>query len=220
MFDFAIVVTYAVPALKYALKGLNPEDEIPYKPDYFDSRPVATEKVKHNARNYKSLLSRYIFLSTFSFFEAYFQDVLKEIVSFHEEKKLLSKVSIDHNNSIMNGDINKYKRKLQEYPTPKNRDRYLSYGKRLSETGYRFPSTLLSGFGLRHLIELTKGDNNIRAFDIPRLTEEILQLDLDQKKEVDIFHGFRNTRNKIAHGRASAASISLRKAIAANNNNR
>jgi len=31
-FDFAIVVTYAVPALKYALKDLDPNEPIPFTP--------------------------------------------------------------------------------------------------------------------------------------------------------------------------------------------
>lgn len=215
VFDFAIVVTYAVPALKYALKDLKADDKIPYKPDHFDSRPVATEKVKHDARKYKSLLSRYIFLSTFSFFEAYFQDVLKEIIEFHGGDNLLTKVSIA-SNSLIDNECTKYKKKLQEYPTFRNRDRYLSYGKRLSECGYRFPSTLLSGFGLRRLLELTTGDK-IRAVDIPRLANEVLQIELDKKIEVSIYQGYRNIRNKIAHGRASSASLSLSKAIGANN---
>jgi hypothetical protein len=70
VFDFAIVVSYAVPALKYSLKHTPEDAEIPFKPERFDSRPIATAKVRENAREYKALLSRYVFLSAFSFFEA------------------------------------------------------------------------------------------------------------------------------------------------------
>lgn len=216
VFDFAIVVTYAVPALKYALKNLKPEDPIPYRPDHFDSRPIATEKVKHDAMEYKSLLSRYIFLSSFSFFEAYFHDVLKEVLDFHGGTNILDRISITKNQQLTDKESIKEKRKLQEYPNLKNRDRYISYGRRLAEKGFRFPSALLSSYGLKQLIQLVDGDY-IRAADIPRLTQEVLQLELDQKTEVDIFQGYRDTRNKIAHGRAGAANLYLNKAIKANN---
>jgi hypothetical protein len=216
VFDFAIVVTYAVPALKYALKNLGPANPIPYRPDHFNSRPVATEKVKEDAKRYKPLLSRYIFLSSFSFFEAYFRDVLKEIIDFHGGEKLLERVSLRRNESLTDSESVKQKRKLQEYPNPRNRDRYVSNGKRLAEKGFGFPSTLLSGYGLRRLIELIDADA-IRAVDIPKLAQEVIQIQLDQSTEIDVFHGYRETRNKIAHGRASPASLHLRKAVEANN---
>ena len=216
VFDFAIVVTYAVPALKYALKGLASDCTIAFKPDHFDSRPIAIDKVGENAKEYKALLSRYMFLSSFSFFEAYFRDVLTEIIDFHRRNVILERVSIKHNATLTDVDSKKQKRKLQEYATSSNRDRYLAYGKRLHEKGFRFPSTLLSAYGLRRLLELIPGES-IRAADIPKLAQEVLQIQLDESTEIDIFNGYRKTRNKIAHGRASTASLHLRKAIEANN---
>jgi hypothetical protein len=215
VFDFAIVVTYAVPALKYALKGLAPDHSTPFKPDHFDSRPIAIDKVKENAKEYKALLSRYIFLSSFSFFEAYFRDVLTEIIDFHGRDLVLERVSIKHNAKLTDADSKKQKRKLQEYPTPGNRDRYLVHGRRLYEKGFRFPSALLSGYGLRRLLEIIPGES-VRATDIPKLAQELLQVELDESTEIAVFNGYRQTRNKIAHGQAKAASLHLRKAIEAN----
>ena len=216
VFDFAIVVTYAVPALKKALKGFESGDAIPFRPDHFDSRPIAIDKVKQNAKQYKALLSRYLFLSSFSFFEAYFRDVLSEIINFHGGTSILERVSIKHNATLTDDETIAQKRKLQEYADAKNRDRYNSHGKRLYEKGFRFPSTLLSSYGLHRLLDLASNDS-IRAVDIPKLTQDVLQLQLDKTNEIAVFNGYRETRNKIAHGRASAASLHLKKAIEANN---
>jgi RiboL-PSP-HEPN len=215
-FDFAIVVTYAVPALKFALKNLDPNTTIPFKADHFDSRPVATAKVLYRTKEYKAALSSHIFLSSFSFFEAYFHDILKEIVDFHGAPELLGKTSITKNHVLSDPESIKQKRKLQEYYTPGNQDRYVSNGKKLHNKGYRFPSTLLSGFGLQKLIELAQGDY-IRAAEIPILALSVLQIDIDQKTEVDIFQGYRSVRNRIAHGRAGTRDLHLKKAIEANN---
>ena len=200
-FDFAIVITYAVPALKYTLKGLNPDSPIPFKPDHFDPRPIATEKVRQNAKEYKKALSRHIFLSTFSFFEAYFHDVLKEIIDFHGSDNILKKTSLENNKALTNETTIKEIRKLQEYYTKGNKDRYVSFGQKLRHKGFRLPSTLLSRFGLQKLIELISGDY-IKANDIPTLIKSVLQLDLDQQSEINVFHGYRELRNRIAHGRA------------------
>ena len=44
--DFTIVVSYAVPSLKRILQGLAEGEQLPFPPDYFDARPIPTEKVK------------------------------------------------------------------------------------------------------------------------------------------------------------------------------
>ena len=216
VFDFAIVVAYAVPSLKKALATLQPGETLPFTPDYFDATRIPTAKVRHNAAHYKELLSRQIFLSSFSFFEAYFHDVLKEIVQFHGGEALLEKVSIAPNLNPASSDAKRWKRKLQEYRTSSNLDGYVTYGRKLAGSGFRFPSELLARFGLRKLLDLVKGDY-IRAIEIPILVEEILQLRLDPQSEVAAFQNYRKIRNRIAHGRASGASLHLKKAVEANN---
>jgi hypothetical protein len=53
VFDFAIVVTHAVPALKYALKGIASDHSIPFRPEHFDSRPIAIDKVRQTRKSTK-----------------------------------------------------------------------------------------------------------------------------------------------------------------------
>lgn len=154
-------------------------------------------------------------MSSFSFFEAYFIDVLKEVVEFHGGDKLLEKVALKHNLALSEPDTLKAKRKLQEYPTG-DRDRYRSGGRKLRNAGYLLPSALLARYGLQKLLLLSEGDY-IRAVDIPGLIQDVFQLDLDQSRDIDTFHGYRETRNKIAHGRASSESLHLKRAVEANN---
>lgn len=215
-FDFAIVVCYAIPSLKTALKNLGPNEGLPFEPDYFDTRPIPTEKVKNHVKEYKAVLSRHIFISSFSYFEAYFIDLLREIVEFHDKTKLLSKHAIIKNEDLTSPELQKSVKKLREYPNRKNLDAYKTHGKRLAANGFVFPSGILAQHGLRQLIELIESDK-IRSVEIPNLIESVLQLPLDSATETEQFHTFRKMRNKIAHGRPEQASLHLSKAIEANN---
>lgn len=216
VFDFAIVVSYAVPALKYSLKNVADGAPIPFRPEHFDSRPIATEKVRENAKEYKKLLSQYVFLSSFSFFEAYFHDLLKEVVEFHGKDGLKNHISISHNASLNSPEHIASKRKLQEYPKPSEKGKYQKHGSILAAKGYRFPSTLLGSYGLARLIELAEGEY-ISASKIPDLVQSVFQLPLDKATEIDPFSAYREQRNRIAHGRADADSLHLAKAVEANN---
>lgn len=215
VFDFAMVVSYAVPALKYALRNLKADDSIPFKPDHFNSRPVATEKVRENAKEYKKLLSRYIFLSTFSYFEAYFHDLLKEVVEFHGRDDFKKQVSISQNLSLDSPELVAAKRKLQEYYKSSEKSKYKKYGRELAAEGFRFPSRLLGSYGLSKLIELADADY-IPAAKIPELAQSIFQLPLDASTEIEPFSAYREQRNRIAHGRADTATLNLTKAVEAN----
>jgi RiboL-PSP-HEPN len=213
-FNFAIVVCHAVPSLKIALKNTGADESLPFSPDYFDSRPIPTAKVREHIKDYKEVLSRQIFLSSFSFFEAYFLDLLKEIVEFHGGTKLLDKLSITRNTSLTDADTLKEKRKLQEYPVSKNKEAYASYGSKLAKKGFAFPSTLLARYGIEQLLK-TLDTDYIKAANIPELIESVLQLPLDPS-EKERFSSYRDMRNKIAHGRPDATSFHLRKSVEAN----
>jgi hypothetical protein len=216
VFNFAIVVCYAVPSLKFALKDLAADAELPFLPDHFDARPIAREKVLAHAREYKEVLSRYIFLSAFSYFEAYFVDLLAEILAFHGGEDLLKKYELARNVSLTNSETNKAKKKLSDYRSAKNADAYTSAAKHLRAHAFVFPTAALARHGLKELLQLISSDY-IRAANIPDLVESVLQLTLDAKTEKERFHGYRDMRNKIAHGRPDKASVHLSKAIEANN---
>lgn len=216
VFDFAIVVSYAVPALKYSLKDVKGGDPIPFKPEHFDTRPIATAKVRENAKEYKKLLSQYLFLSAFSFFEAYFHDLLKEVIEFHGKQGLRKQMAISHNLTLSAPEDSKARRKLQEYPKPSEKGKYEKYGRSLAGKGFRFPSTLLGSYGLEKLIELAEAEH-IPAAKIPELVQRIFQLPLDPAAEIKPFSDYRVQRNRIAHGRADSESLHLGKATEANN---
>lgn len=213
--DFAIVVSYAVPSLKRVLQTVGEDEALPFTPDHFDSRPIATQKVRSNIKHYKEVLSRHIFISSFSYFEAYFVDVLKEIIAFHGAECLLSKHNLSRNKALIGDDAQRSVRKLREYRTPSNLGAYASHGRKLAASGFVFPSSVLARHGLQQLIQLIESDK-IRSVEIPGLIESVLQLPLDQDLEVKKFHAFRSMRNSIAHGRPKKGSLHLQKAIEAN----
>ena len=214
--NFAIVVSYAVPCLKYTLKNEPKEQPPPFNPDHFDSRPIKTEKVLHDTKAYKETLSRHIVLSSFSYFEAYFHDVLKEILDFHGKDLLINVSSLS---KTMNDDedttIEKARKKLSEYPKKSNLDKYKSNQAKLVKSGQLMPSSLLAQYGYNLLAELIEKDY-IPASRIPELSKSILQLELDEK-ETENLHGYRKIRNKIAHGRITEGSLYVAKAIEINN---
>ena len=69
---------------------------------------------------------------------------------------------------------------------------------------------------MNKLLELVDG-TYIPAANIPELTESVLQLQLDEVSEIETFQNYREIRNRIAHGRAGASDLHLKKAIEANN---
>ena len=204
----------AVPCLKYTLKQMDPEKPPEFKPDHFDSRPIKTEKVLHDTKEYKEALSRHIVLSSFSYFEAYFHDVLSEILEFHGKDLLfnISSISTDIGDS---GIVEKARKKLSEYPKKSNLDCYKSNKEKLLKCGEALPSALLAQYGYRKLIELIEG-NYIPAAKIPELSNSILQLKFDDSEE-ELLYGYKEIRNKIAHGRISDGTLYVKKAIEMNN---
>lgn len=213
--DFAIMVAHAVPWLKHSMKDLDPSGNMPIRADYFDSRPVATAKVRESTKVYKESLARHVFFSSFSFFEAYVGSVLREIIEFHGREELISRTHLNEKTRECHSDVLKSKRKLQEFYTPKNKDRYKSHGKTLNSSGYRFPSTLLSTYGLKQLCSLIE-DERVRAVEIPSLLQEALHIQLDLETEINVFHKYREARNRIAHGSAKPADFDIPNAISAN----
>lgn len=113
-FDFAILSVHAVPWLKYSIKEhkIDLSKPLPFRPDYFDERPVASAKVVSSAQCYKAVLAKHLFLSSFSYFEAYFHNLVREVLEFHGVETLLegSKPS-----GGLTAENEALKRKLQEY---------------------------------------------------------------------------------------------------------
>ena len=212
MFDFTVTVCFAVPSLKEQIrvvkKGI--AENLP-EPDYFENN-VPLEAVQKRAANYKLKLARYLLLSSFSFFEAYVKDGILEMVEFHggsdqfiktAERRALTFVDTSDDN------IHDIKRRLQEPEKPVKRLKYEKYSKQLANTDYKFPSELLSSYGVRLLISKVI---NLKSVEIPELLEHGLHLQIDANR----FHQIRDARNKIAHGKTDEIKISFQDAMEMN----
>jgi len=199
VFEFAVVVCSAVPCLKKSIK-LYKEDSsaVLPKPEHF-KRPINYDQLLAGARDFKSQLVRLIFLSSFSYFEAYVADCCRELLAFqrerlpaHFDQDTISKLIVDPK-------FRAPKRKLQDRYDTKKWQAYKNHTNELRDLGYAFPKDILASYAIRTLLAQT-AEGNIKANDIPHFLRNVLLLELDAKTE-ETFHNYREVRNRIAHGK-------------------
>ncbi len=213
MWDFTVTVCYAIPSLKEQIRLVRKDAEgvsLP-PPDYFNNS-MSLDEVQSRSADYRSKLSRYIVLSSFSFFEAYVIDAIAEMMEFHDGLNIfIDRTQQRAQESIltMDSSVIKSKRKLQEPEKPAKAQKYQKYSKELVEAGHKFPSELLASYGVRLLAEKIK---NLKSVDIPDLLIQALHCKIDAQR----FHQIRDIRNKIAHGRTGEVRLILTKAIKIN----
>lgn len=212
-FDFAVLVCHAVPALNAYMKAVagGGASKLP-DPHYFKITQ-SNGRLKSSMVHYRKSLGRIIFLSSFTYFEAYIKDAVQEIIDFHGGADVLIASLRDRNlASIRSSDpqTERFRRQLNEQRKKNWGQRYEKAQGELTGRGYRFPSDLLSSFGVRQLISVLK---NMKAADIPEVLEAGLLLELEAGVK-ERFSQLRDQRNDIAHGRG--VTIELAEAIAAN----
>lgn len=204
---FALIVCYSVPSLKAQIRAFEAgvTKAMP-KPDFFIHDVSSTDRLRHLASTYKKDLASFLLISHFSFFEAYVIDAIKEMISFHggadnfirhtetRDKRFMSSVS----SSVL-----KDKRALQDSPRPSKVEKYKKHSKLLTNAGYRFPSELLSAYGVRMLVQKI---NSLRANGIPELLTDGLHMSMSGT-QIQRFHAIRDKRNEIAHGTSVNLSI-------------
>jgi hypothetical protein len=213
--DFSVLICYAVPNLKKAIKGFEesvPNYESIAKPEYF-KEDADVHRLKAVAKYYKENLGKYILIGAFSFIEFYIRDVVDELIAFHGGKeKFISNLQSKHFEKFKSDDveIEKRKRKLRE---PLKNSKWEKYKKQISELeqipDYRHPSELLAGFGLKYFIELVSG-SNFKSVLIPDVLENAFGIDLSDKVNKhpelidknlrETFDYVRDLRNQIGHG--------------------
>lgn len=212
--DFAVLICHAIPNVKKTIKGNEAKVEhfsIP-NPDYFNL--VHQDNLKELSKHYKVNLSKYLIISSFSFFEAYFKSVLEELIDFQGgTDKFIETISDRHKTIIAqnnNEELKKHKRKLQEPFKKKNIKKYeLHSNKLMRSTEFKMPSELFSTLGIKYLFELVSSDR-FRSVMIPELLEKGLLLDLGEKINKssslrektlkETFDSMRDLRNRISHG--------------------
>jgi len=106
--------------------------------------------------------------------------------------------------------IQKNRKKLQDSFDKKNHQKYKKYTKLLKRQNFKFPSDLLSLYGI---IKLREEIKNLKSNNIPSILQNGLHIEFT-KDEISKFHSIRELRNKIAHG--ENMRIDIRKAMECN----
>lgn len=208
IFDFSVLVHYAVPALKQKInlieKGkanalCRPDYYKSHKENYYSSENLLIS-LKSRISGYKSHISDYLLLSLFSYFEAFIVDVIKEFLSFHggiEEFQSFAIKKSKYSMEIINCEKNIKRQSNKLKPTnAKNQPDRKHATRELKKTNYKFPSDHFSSYGI---FMLGKKINDLKARDIPEVLINVLLLELTEF-EIKEFHDIRNIRNQIAHG--------------------
>src|SRR5450755_2758192 len=117
LLDFAVLVAYAVPALRADIHGVTSgqKPSLP-QPDFFykSNRSTPADLLKTEA-GYEHRLAAYLLLTHFSFFESFVFDIIKEMIDFHGGAESFVKRSEKRTRQFISPhppDIAKLKRKL------------------------------------------------------------------------------------------------------------
>lgn len=217
--DFAILVSYAVPYLKHAIKKAQANDEalldtklMPFRPDNFDRDKIRIGKVKDSASKYKKEVAKSIRLVGFSYFEVYVGDVILEILAFHAAEKIRQELGSSPAVSSLEEANKSAHSKLRESPKKSQRSKYERYQAELAKVGFAMPLDRALILGLDRMKRQAK---DYKASQIPTMLTELLGLELTES-ELNEFVAIRDARNRIAHGRHSGQDVEIPAAIEAN----
>jgi RiboL-PSP-HEPN len=208
--DFVVLVCHSIPPLKVQLQA--PAAVLP-KPDHFKGRGNTIQAIQKSISNYQVELARSTLITVFSYFEAYLKSVLLELIEFHGGQAQLQTKAKDRAVRFFASAptmIEKNKRKLQDSPRPNKRAKYEKYGQMLDKAGFRFPTDLLSHFGVTQLALKADEKRGFKAHEIPSILEDALLYPLTAQEKA-MLERIRLERNKIAHG--SAAQMTLAQSL-------
>lgn len=199
-FDFAYIVCQAVPCLKLQISLIKKEtiQKLP-PPDYF-TKPNDLSLISAQVKDYKAELCRHAILSSFSYFEAYVVDVVKEFIKFHGGDHQLHTQSVSRVQKIIEHQAKGHtaaKRVLQKNSAQEG-FKARSATDTLKERNFTFPSELFYPLGLKYLVQKI---GNLKASEIPAFLTDAFGMQLSESL-VESFHAIRDIRNKIAHGQA------------------
>ena len=204
-FDFVYVVSQAVPCMKLQISLIDKGEinDLP-APDYF-TKPNPLDQISAQVKGYKSELSKYILLSSFSYFESFIVDVIEEVMAINggpdefakKTKEIATKTIQSQGNSYSKQKVTLSKQEAHE------RDRRLLATSKLTENNFVFPSSLLSHLGVKALSQKL---GNLKSVDIPKLMQDAFCMEWNDD-DVKGFHQMRETRNRVAHGKTVNLSV-------------
>jgi hypothetical protein len=207
--NFVVLSCTAVPTLK---KQLQATGVAGITPDHFKGRPDAAQLLSYASVSQESL-ARMVIITLFSYFEAYVQGLLVEIIEFHGGALKFQATADKRAKSFVTNTsqaIIDTKRKLQEPPKAGKVESYKKHSAVLVKHCFRFPSELLAPYGVRNLNRKAKPKGS-KAFEIPELIRDALCFPLSTKDTARL-DSIRDTRNRIAHG--ESGPITLMEALA------
>ena len=211
LFDFTVLCCYAVPALNAYMKAVE-KGAAPKLPDadYFKGDPD-TKHLKSSMPEYRKNLGKLISISSFSYFESYFQALIKEVLDFHGGQDKFVELSLKkqkrHLMFAEEANPKKSVMKLREYAKHGHELKYIKHARELDNTNYRFPSELFATFGI---VELGNNYKELKAVQIPHVAKFCFGVDLTDD-EVAQYSKYRELRNDIAHGKVT--KVDLKEAI-------
>ncbi len=188
-------------------------------------RNVKNDEWGHRAILENSL-SKYVLLSSFSFFEAYFQNLISEVIQFHGGESAII--------NTLKQKITKFNptdSKLVKLKTPFDKgkiNKFEKYHREIEQNGFVFPSEIFALQGIKRLSTFTKDSSNFKASKIPDILNDLL---FDVEKIWDVkeenpksirqkLDEIRDWRNDIAHGnqeKTTSSEFRLDKILRYNN---
>jgi len=210
LFEFLVLICYAVPAYKQELKKRIGGGTVTLPPaDHFQHDKTSDTELLQRAQLYTKRVGCFVMLSAFSYFESYVAAALRELFAFHGgEKEFIKRASGYASRSLRAQQTGKSdaKRKLQEPTTARLREKHEKYIRQLAATGFRFPSDFLAPYGLQALADQLS-ERKFKPVMIPRLLTEALNMDVSTAT-LDRFTQLRQKRNDIAHGKVHQFDLS------------
>jgi hypothetical protein len=201
--DFSVLCCQAVPALNAYMKAVE-LGSVPKLPDadHFKGEPNF-EQLKGFIPEYRKNLGKLMFISSFSYFEAYFKALIEEVLTFHGGQDDFVELSLKKQNQHMHyaeqDTPRKSANKLREYPKKGKEQKYLKHIKEINHTDFRFPSELFSTFGI---MELGNNYRDLKASQIPHVAGWCFGVELTED-EISSYSKLRDLRNRVAHGKVT-----------------
>jgi hypothetical protein len=200
-YDFCVLVSFAIPCLDKQIKPLSGPvaGKIP-KSKYIKNDNITAEELQRRIGLAGDSIGKELLLSTFSYFEAYVADALKEILAFHGGAERIAEMAKSHDTASSgscSAAVVESQRKLLDVKNPAKHHKYKKHLRVLRNEGYPLPSQRLSCFGWLSLANRLK---RMKSHEIPDLLFDGLLYPLSQSDR-DTFHSLRDKRNKIAHGK-------------------
>lgn len=205
LLDYAVLLSYALPTLEQQVGAQSgPAAGLLPKQYFFKNSNLTFEELRQRLKTASDSVGKEILISLFSYFDAYFTDLVREILAFHGGSTAIvtrSKRQFKDAMATAVATADPSRKKLLEYPKPRLTAKYQKHIRILKSAGYPFPSVRMSALGWKSLALRVK-QKRLRTVDYPEIITDGLLFPITDA-ETAKFNLLRDKRNKIAHGRVT-----------------